>query len=57
VTAAGHSLLAEIDGARAEQFLSVVRPLPAAERALVAMGVAALSSRAITRRGRLIKSS
>lgn len=56
VTAAGHSLLAEIDGARAEQFLSVVRPLPAAERALVAMGVAALSSRAITRRGRLIKS-
>jgi DNA-binding MarR family transcriptional regulator len=57
ITAAGHSLLAEIDGARAEQFLSVVRPLPAAERALVAMGVAALSSRAITRRGRLIKSS
>ena len=56
VTASGHSLLAEIDGARAEQFLSVVRPLPAAERALVAMGVAALSSRAITRRGRLIKS-
>jgi DNA-binding MarR family transcriptional regulator len=56
VTAAGRSLLAEIDGARAEQFLSVVRPLPAAERALVAMGVAALSSRAITRRGRLIKS-
>jgi DNA-binding MarR family transcriptional regulator len=56
VTAAGHSLLAEVDGARAEQFLSVVRPLPAAERALVAMGVAALSSRAINRRGRLIKS-
>ena len=56
ITAAGHSLLAEVDGARAEQFLSVVRPLPAAERALVAMGVAALSSRAITRRGRLIKS-
>jgi hypothetical protein len=49
-------LLAEVDGARAEQFLSVVRPLPAAERALVAMGVAALSSRAINRRGRLIKS-
>ena len=55
VTAAGHALLAQVDGARAEQFLSVVRPLPAAERALVAMGVAALSSRAITRRGRLIK--
>jgi len=56
VTPAGRSLLAQIDGARAEQFLSVVRPLPASERALVAMGVAALASRAITRRGRLIKS-
>ncbi|MEA2676900.1 MAG: hypothetical protein QOJ81_1041 [Chloroflexota bacterium] len=56
ITAAGRSLLAEIDGARAEEFLSIVRPLPAAERALVAMGVAALSSRAITRRGRLIRS-
>lgn len=56
VTVAGRSLLAQVDGARAEQFLSVVRPLPPAERALVAMGVAALSSRAITRRGRLIKS-
>ena len=55
ITPAGRSLLAQVDGARAEQFLSVVRPLPAAERALVAMGVAALSSRAITRRGRLIK--
>jgi DNA-binding MarR family transcriptional regulator len=55
ITAAGRSLLAQVDGARAEQFLSVVRPLPPAERALVAMGVAALSSRAITRRGRLIK--
>lgn len=55
VTVAGRSLLAHVDGARAEQFLSVVRPLPPAERALVAMGVAALSSRAITRRGRLIK--
>ena len=56
VTPAGRSLLASVDGARAEQFLSVVRPLPASERALVAMGVAALASRAITRRGRLIKS-
>jgi DNA-binding MarR family transcriptional regulator len=55
VTAAGKSLLAQVDGARAEQFLAVVRPLPASERALVAMGVAALSSHAITRRGRLIK--
>jgi len=56
ITVAGRALMAMVDGARAEQFLSVVRPLPAAERALVAMGVAALSSRAITRRGRLIKS-
>lgn len=55
VTSAGRSLLAQFDGARAEQFLAVVRPLPPAERALIAMGVAALSSRAITRRGRLIK--
>src|SRR3990172_6719805 len=56
VTPAGRSLLASVDGARAEQFLSVVRPLPASERALVAMGVAALASRALTRRGRPIKS-
>lgn len=55
ITPAGQALLAEVDGARAEQFLAVVRPLPPAERALIAMGVAALSSRAITRRGRLIK--
>lgn len=55
VTAAGRSLLSQVDNARAEQFLAVVRPLPPSERALVAMGVAALSSRAITRRGRLIK--
>ncbi len=56
VTAAGLALLGQVDRARADQFLAVVRPLPAAERALIAMGVAALSSRAITRRGRLIKS-
>lgn len=55
VTAEGRSLLARIDGARAEEFLAIVRPLPPSERALVAMGVAALSSRALTRRGRLIK--
>ena len=55
VSSDGRALLAQIDGARAEQFLAVVRPLPAAERALIAMGVAALSSRAISRRGRLIK--
>jgi DNA-binding MarR family transcriptional regulator len=57
VTAEGTALLAQIDRARADQFLSVVRPLPPEERALIAMGVAALSSRALTRRGRLIKAS
>lgn len=55
ITAAGKGLLAQIDGARAEEFLSIVRLLPPGERALIAMGVAALSSRAITRRGRLLK--
>jgi DNA-binding MarR family transcriptional regulator len=55
MTAEGHALLAHIDGARAEEFLAIVRPLPPSERALIAMGVAALSSRALTRRGRLIK--
>jgi len=55
LTPAGTSLLSTIDRARADQFLAVVRPLPMAERALVAMGVAALASHAMTRRGRLIK--
>jgi DNA-binding MarR family transcriptional regulator len=55
VTPEGRSLLARIDGARAEEFLAIVRLLPPGERALIAMGVAALSSRALTRRGRLIK--
>jgi DNA-binding MarR family transcriptional regulator len=55
VTPDGTALLSVIDRARAEQFLAVVRPLPAGERALIAMGVAALADRAITRRGRLIK--
>jgi hypothetical protein len=32
-----------------------VRPLPTAERALVAMGVAAPATHAISRRGRLIR--
>lgn len=53
LTLRGSALLATIDRSRAEQFLAVVRPLPIAERALVAMGVAALASRAITRRGGL----
>ena len=57
LTAKGAALLSAIDRARAEQFLAVVRPLPLAERALVAMGVAALASRAMTRRGRLIKAA
>jgi len=56
LTSAGATLLSSIDRARADQFLAVVRPLPMAERALVAMGVAALASHAMTRRGRLIKS-
>ena len=55
VTAGGQRAARPIDGARAEQFLAVVRPLPPSERALVAMGVAALASHAMTRRGRLIK--
>jgi DNA-binding MarR family transcriptional regulator len=55
ITPEGHSLLARIDGARAEEFIGIVRLLPPSERALIAMGVAALSSRALTRRGRLIK--
>ncbi len=55
ITEAGTQLLAQVDRARADQFLAVVRRLPAPERALVAMGVAALSEHAITRRGRLLK--
>ena len=55
LTAEGAALLAPVDRARADQFLAIVRPLPMDERALVAMGVAALANRAMTRRGRLIK--
>lgn len=55
LTAQGQALLAQVDRARADQFLAVVRPLPPNERALIAMGVAALASRALSRRGRLIK--
>ena len=55
ITAAGNALLASVDRARAEQFLAVLRPLPLAERALVAMGVAALASHAMTPRGSLRK--
>jgi hypothetical protein len=46
-----------VDRARADQFLSAVRPMPTPERAIVAMGVAALATHAISRRGRLIRAS
>jgi DNA-binding MarR family transcriptional regulator len=55
LTGRGQALLGIVDRARAQEFLSIVRPLPTAERALVGMGVAALSTHAISRRGRLIK--
>ncbi len=55
LTGRGQALLGLVDRARAEEFLAIVRPLPSAERAVVAMGVAALSTHAISRRGRLIK--
>lgn len=51
LTPEGSALIASVDRARADQFLAVVRPMPMAERALVAMGVAALASHAMTRRG------
>lgn len=55
LTPRGHAVLRVVDRARADQFLSAVRPLPTAERAIVAMGVAALATHAISRRGRLIR--
>ena len=55
LTQRGQAILRVVDRGRADQFLSAVRPLPRAERALVAMGVAALATHAISRRGRLIK--
>ncbi|MFL5640846.1 MAG: MarR family winged helix-turn-helix transcriptional regulator, partial [Chloroflexota bacterium] len=42
LTQRGHAVLRVVDRGRADQFLSAVRPLPTAERAIVAMGVAAL---------------
>lgn len=53
LTPDGLAVLASVDRDRADQFLSVVRPMPTAERALVAMGVAALASHAMTQRGDL----
>ena len=55
LTPRGHAILRVVDRARADQFLSAVRPLPTGERAIVAMGVAALATHAISRRGRLIR--
>src|SRR2546423_4212225 len=57
LTQRGRALLRVVDRARAAQFLAAVRPLPTAERALIAMGVAALATHAISRRGRLIRGS
>ena len=57
LTQRGHALLRIVDRARAGQFLSAVRPMPTSERALIAMGVAALATHAISRRGRLIRTA
>jgi DNA-binding MarR family transcriptional regulator len=57
LTLRGQALLRVVDRARADQFLSAVRPMPTGERALIAMGVAALATHAISRRGRLIRGS
>lgn len=55
LTARGQAVLRMVDRSRAEQFLAAVRPLPRGERALIAMGVAALATGAISRRGRLVR--
>ena len=55
LTQRGQAILRAVDRARADQFLTAVRPMPTPERALVAMGVAALATHAISKRGRLIK--
>ena len=55
LTPRGHAMLRKVDRARAAQFLSAVRPMPRAERSLIAMGVAALATHAISRRGRLVR--
>jgi DNA-binding MarR family transcriptional regulator len=57
LTVRGQAILRSVDRARADQFLSAVRPLPSAERSLIAMGVAALATNGISRRGRLRGSS
>jgi DNA-binding MarR family transcriptional regulator len=55
LTGRGKALLGRVDRARAEEFLAIVRPLAMRERAVVAMGVAALATNSISKRGRLIK--
>jgi DNA-binding MarR family transcriptional regulator len=55
LTQRGQAILRAVDRARADQFLTTVRPMPTPERAVVAMGVAALATHAISRRGRLIR--
>ncbi len=55
LTPRGQAVLRIVDRSRAEQFLAAVRPMPRGERALIAMGVAALATHAISRRGRLVR--
>lgn len=55
LTARGQAILRVVDRGRAEQFLGAVRALPSDERRLIAMGVAALATSAISDRGRLVR--
>jgi len=55
LTPRGQAILRVVDRGRAQQFLDAVRPLAPGERSLIAMGVAALATGAISRRGRLIR--
>ena len=55
LTPRGQATLREVDRGRAQQFLDAVRLLPPPERSLIAMGVAALATGAISRRGRPIR--
>ena len=57
LTPRGRAILRVVDRGRAGQFLDAVRPLPSPERSLIAMGVAALATHAISRRGRLVRGS
>src|SRR5258705_2505980 len=52
LTQRGQAILRVVDRARADQFLSALRPMPTAERALIAMCVAALASHASSSHGR-----